>query len=251
MSKVDENRIIRVSEEFKSTQGQKFKIIEYINCNNCTIQFEDGFILKNKIYKYLKIGYVLNPYFKSIYNLGFMGEGIYKSKNNSKNTVYYNCWVNMFNRCYNEKYQEKQPTYAECYIDERWHNFQVFAEWFEENYVKGFDLDKDILIKGNKVYSPETCCFVPSEINNLFIKRQNNRGLLPIGIKPSGNNFQVGLNRYSKYVHLGNFKTIGEAFESYKVAKELYIKEVADKWQKQITEQVYKALYNYKVEIDD
>jgi hypothetical protein len=77
----------------------------------------------------------------------------------------------MMMRCYSLKWSSKFPTYKDCIVDERWHNFQIFGEWFEENYVEGFELDKDILGKSSKIYSPETCCFVPQEINLMFTKR--------------------------------------------------------------------------------
>ena len=177
---MNKNKENRTGEAFISTSSQVFKIIEYINCNNCTIQFEDGYILHNQIYKYIKIGYVFNPYFKTYYGIGFLGEGKYNTRKDVKG---YTTWVNMFRRCYDIKVQERQPTYKDAIVCEEWYNFQNFAEWFENNYVEGWHLDKDILVKGNKIYSPETCCFVPRDINNLFLLRKNNRGDYPIGVK--------------------------------------------------------------------
>lgn len=72
----------------------------------------------------------------------------------------------MLNRCYNEKCQEKHPSYIECTVCDEWHNFQVFAKWHEENYINGFHLDKDIRIKGNKTYSPSACSFVSQSDNS-------------------------------------------------------------------------------------
>lgn len=130
----------------------------------------------------------------------------------------------MFDRCYNEKNKTKNSTYKECTVGERRHNFQNFAKWFDENYnfktMNKWHLDKDILVKGNKVYSPETCCFVPAEINSLFIKRDSCRGYLPIGVRKSGKVFQARLNKTNISEHLGTFKTPEEAFEAYKTAKE-------------------------------
>ena len=115
-----------------------------------------------------------------------------------------------------------------------------------------YELDKDLLMESNKVYSPETCCFVPQEINKLFTKRDSKRGDYPIGVGKYRNNSysaQITLNNSHKYI--GTFNTPEEAFEAYKIAKENYIKELADKWRGLISSKVFEAMYNYKVEITD
>ncbi len=168
----------------------------------------------------------------------------------NKATRVYKTWTGMTKRC-SKKYQEKRPSYIGCSIDERWYDFQVFTKWFEENYVEGWELDKDILFKGNKIYSPETCCFVPQEINNLFTKRQNDRGELPIGVRKMLNKFQARINKNGLSVYLGTFYNPIVAFLAYKEAKEEHIKELADKHSLELSEKVYEALYAYKVEIND
>ena len=75
----------------------------------------------------------------------------------------------MFNRCYNEKYHEKQPTYIGCSVSEEFWNFQNFAEWYnQKKYICNYalELDKDLLYEGNKIYAPSKCCLLPKEINN-------------------------------------------------------------------------------------
>ena len=78
----------------------------------------------------------------------------------------------MFARCYNEKYHINRPTYTNCEVCSEWYNYQNFGKWYEENYyeVQGEQmcLDKDILVKDNKLYSPSTCTFVPKRINSFF-----------------------------------------------------------------------------------
>ena len=156
---------------------------------------------------------------------------------------------------YDLKIQNKVNTYIGCETVKEWHNFQNFAEWAEQNYnpdtMQKWQLDKDILFKGNKIYSPETCCFVPSRINSLFLKSDKVRGEYPIGVRKSGNRFQSRFFKKEVYIHLGTFNTPEEAFQAYKVAKEQYIKEVADEYKDQIDPRVYEAMYNYKVEITD
>jgi hypothetical protein len=245
---------LRIGEKYNINEGGFCEIVEYFNASNCTIQFNDGNILSNVKYDVIKRGKIKNYYRKSVLGVGFLGYGVYKVSIDKEHTLYYQKWVSMLQRCYCEKTQQKQPTYRGCSVDESWLNFQNFAGWFEQNwkpYMKGWHLDKDILIKGNKVYSPETCCFVPIEINSLLTKRQNARGKYPIGVIKYRKEFVFqcwvnGCNKISKV-----FKTPEEAFYEYKLIKEKEIKRVANIWKDKITEQVYQALINYEVDITD
>lgn len=126
----------------------------------------------------------------------------------------------------------------------------MFAEWYKKNYIENFHLDKDILCKDCKIYSPETCCFVPQEINNLFTVRGNYRGDYPIGILKKGSMFHCRINKIER-VFIGSFHTVEEAFQAYKITKERYIKEIANKYKNQITKTCYKSLISYKVKIND
>ena len=234
----------RVGEKFITNEGYRIEIIEYFGTYNCTIQFENGNIFKNKRYEDIKRGEVRNPYHTSIHGVGYIGNGKYNRKNHSEA---YSCWVSMLRRCYSEEH----PTYKDCTVSKEWKCFQSFAEWFYDNCKKSYELDKDILIKGNKIYSPETCCFVPIEINILFIKSNKKRGDFPIGVCKIGNKFRAQISNKRRQIYIGMFDTVEEAFEAYKIAKENYIKEVANKWKDQIKPNVYQALINYQVEITD
>jgi hypothetical protein len=238
----------RVGEKHVTNEGCEIEIIEYYTANNCTIRFNNGLVLKNKIYSDIRKGSIRNlniPYF---YNRGFISSGDY---NSSDYGIFYDKWRGMFERCYSGKYE----VYNNCIVTEEWYNFQIFAKWMNYNYtetMQGWQLDKDILVKGNKIYSPETCCFVPREINSLFTKTNALRGECPIGVHKGGNKFMAQLNKGtgSQY-YLGSYNTPEEAFQAYKTEKEKYIKEVADKWKDLIDPRVYEAMYNYKVEITD
>ena len=167
----------------------------------------------------------------------------------------------MLERCYDPKYQEKHTTYKGCKVEDYLLNFQHMAEWINKNYYEIPDermhLDKDILCKGNKIYSRDKCIFVPEGINKLFTKCDNARGENPIGVSlTSSGNYQVHCrNAYGKSVYLGSYLTKEEAFQVYKQYKEKVIKEVIDSYEGKIPEPFYSklktAMYNYEVEIDD
>lgn len=166
----------------------------------------------------------------------------------------YASWKQMLTRCYSEAYKTKTPTYKSAIVCEEWKRFSQFKKWFDGNYVEGYVLDKDILIKGNKLYSPDTCCFVPQEINALLIKHDSKRGVYPIGVSKHGKKYCARINVFQKgSVWLGSFNTPKEAFIAYKQAKESYIKDMAQKYfnNNKITRRVYDALMRYEVEITD
>ena len=165
----------------------------------------------------------------------------------------------MLMRCYSAKYQEKHPSYKGCYVCNEWLYYHNFKKWYDENYYeidgKTSQLDKDILVKNNKVYSPNTCVFVPQFINTLFTKKH--RGELPIGVSyhKYSKKYKVQLSVYkngkSTLKYLGYYNTANEAFEVYKQAKEDYIKEVADEYKDRIPVKLYEATYEYEVNIND
>ena len=220
-----------------------------------------NWIAKGVQYDNFKKGSVKCPYERTIYGVGYIGEGKSKVSENSKKTRLYATWSHMLERCYDEKIHKKRPTYKDCSASEKFHNFQNFAKWYEDNYyeVEGerMCLDKDILVKGNKIYSPETCIFVPNTINLLFVKRDNKRGESVIGTSLHQGKYVAQCNMInpktgkSKQEFLGYYETQEKAFEIYKYYKERNIKQVADYYKGRIPDKLYDALYNYEVEIDD
>lgn len=180
----------------------------------------------------------------------------YNDSNSGDDKDLINLWRGMLCRCYNPASLSKQPSYKGCSVCEEWLTFSNFRRWAMDvanGYSKGKQIDKDILAKGNKEYSPDTCCFVPSQINNLIIKSNKARGTLPIGVSILNGRYEASISIKNKKTHCSFHDTPEEAFQAYKTAKEAYIKEVAQEYydRGEITEKVYDALMKYKVEITD
>jgi hypothetical protein len=97
----------------------------------------------------------------------------------------------MRSRCYNPKTQTKKPTYIGCGIHPDWHDYSNFVDWCEANYVEAYFLDKDLLIDGNKVYGPDTCVFVPIEVNNLLLVPVMRQRQYPAGVELKSGKFRA------------------------------------------------------------
>ena len=247
--------------------GEKMTIIKYNNSKDIIVKFEDtGYELNTRMSQFLT-GDVRDPLYPSVYGHGYIGVGEYKVSIKQKHTPAYNAWYDMLKRCYCKEYSKKHNTYEEAEVCEEWLNFQNFAKWFYDNYYEidnvnqRMELDKDILIKGNKIYSPKTCVFIPKRINTLFVKCNKVRGDLPIGVDDKRNKnggytarccCGSGINDTGiKRVWLGTFKTPEEAFYAYKEVKEKYIKQIADEYKPYIPQKLYDAMYRYEVDITD
>ena len=171
----------------------------------------------------------------------------------------YTMWQAMLARCYSKYTKSVRPTYIDVKCDPNWTRYSKFHEDLKsmvgfENAVNGdWVLDKDILVKGNKIYSSETCCFVPPEINGCFTLRTLNRGELPIGVSKNryGLPYKARCGHNGERVLIGNYKTPEEAFQAYKSVKMKEILRLAEKWEGKIDDKVYQALLQWKIEITD
>lgn len=186
-----------------------------------------------------------------IFEVGYNSRGSHKAFSDGKPTNAYFVWRSMIERCYSVEYQLKYPTYSGCSVADEWHNFQDFAKWFYNNPYndKGYHLDKDILIKGNKVYSSGTCCLVPQELNKLLTSRGRARGVYPQGVslKKGKNRFLSQISIEGKREHLGYFDCPNKAHQAYREAKEQGVKDMAVKWRDRVETKVFNALMNWSL----
>lgn len=254
--RVNVKKIDRTGEEKTNNFGSVMRIINYRNYDDIDIYFPKyNWISKNKKYSDFKKGNIKCVYEPRTYGIGYIGEGKHKVSENGKSTKYHMIWKEMLRRAYDPKFIEKYPTYTGCKVYSPWHNFQVFSEWLDENYyeIEGevICLDKDILYKGNKIYSPDTCIFVPNRINTLFIKSDGSRGKYPIGVSYSNKKYMASCCVNGKKKLLGYYNTPKDAFQVYKKIKEKEIKKVAEEYKNVIPQRLYDAMIQYKIEIND
>lgn len=242
------------------------KIIKYNNSSDIIVEFQDKY--KQQVhtqYNNFKNGSVKNSFSKSIYGVGIRGNK-YPTRINGIKEKEYDAWCKILARCF-VKDDIKRPTYVDTSCCDDWLYYPNFYEWLhsQDNFDKWYNghrwcVDKDILIKGNKIYSPNTCCLVPDNVNVLFIKSDALRGELPIGVSIHPQHIgkyyvqmSITKNNKRKNKYIGLYNNVEDAFIAYKKEKEKYIKKIADEEYKlgNITKQCRDAMYSYVVEITD
>jgi hypothetical protein len=226
-----------ISDDLVSTHKEGNRVVYSLPLNESLRVFES--IARNG----LVYGYGVNDVEGTIY------------LDNGKIKPCYRKWCGMLERCYSAKWHAKKPSYKDCLVSIDWVRFSSFKAWFDEHNNPDYVLDKDILIKGNKIYSKETCVFVPEFINSLFIKRQGDRGELPIGVTfhQREEKYIARISAKNVRIQVGRFDCPQKAFFAYKDAKEKYIKDVAAEYYagRLIDKRVFDALCRYEVGLDD
>jgi len=212
-----------VGQEFRTNQGYTAKVVDGGSKGGyCTIKIED-YEFEVAICS-LKRGTVKYPYNKSVYGVGCFGIGKHKAKYKGKRTKAYAVWQNMLGRCYSEKLLLKNPTYKDVTVSEDWHNYQAFAEWFTQNYIEGFALDKDLLSGDIKMYSKHTCIFIPEGLNSFIafasFSSNNTSGNIGVSWDKQNKKWYASISVNGKLKYLGNFKNKQEAAEVYAKARE-------------------------------
>ena len=240
------------------------RIVECSKNSDIVVEFQDEHKAKvHTNYSNFQRGLVKNPYYPMVYGVGIVGNKYKTVNENSKSTREYMTWYHIIQRCYSDKLKEKQPAYKDIQVCSDWLYYENFYEWLhsQENfdkwyYGKRWAVDKDILVKGSKIYSPETCCLIPQNVNCLFLKREAERGKYPIGVRDGNDGFiAVCRNPFlNKSEEIGSYYTPKKAFYlGYKPYKEDIIKRVAkEEYDKgNITKKCYNAMMSYEVEITD
>lgn len=241
---------------FKSNNNGNFIILNYENAHDVEIKFVDtGFVTKTHMSQ-IKKGKVKDKLLPSVYGVGVIGDK-YPSKLNGNWKREYSLWSGMLCRCHSSKLKSRQPSYEKCQTSNNFNSYTYFHEWCHEQAGfndSSFHLDKDLLIRGNKTYSEDTCVFIPHEINLALIKRDRDRGKYPIGVyyRKRDARFAAQINtNEGMQKNLGYFSNELDAFHAYKQAKESYLKELAEKHKQHIDIRAYDALMSYEITIND
>ena len=170
-----------VDSVFPTNKNGNLKIINAVDSYNIDVEFLDTGYKTTARACHIRDGIVKDYLLKSVHGVGFIGIGTNQAKLNGKKSIAYETWRHMLERCHSPQMLKKNPTYIGCSVCSEWHDFQVFCEWFYDNYIEGYHLDKDIKVDNNKIYSPETCLFVKAGDNSI---KANARYFLMIN--PSG-----------------------------------------------------------------
>lgn len=176
---------IYVGANFKMKCGSTFVVTKINSSTDIKVKsIESGFETSIATNQITRLN-VRDPYAPAVQGVGFVGEGIYtpteiKANGKSRKTAAYMKWAAMMERCYSDALHKRHPSYADCEVCEEWQDFQVFAEWFYENSPSDeYELDKDLIDRNNRVYSPDKCSFITREQNAAIAKRK----LRPISLR--------------------------------------------------------------------
>lgn len=249
-----------VNRIFDTNSFGKIQVLEYNNTIDVTIMFlSTGTLRKARIADILR-GQVKDYNARSAFGVGVLGEDFNPSERQS---LTHRTWNHMLERCYSKIAKTKHTTYMDASASEYFKYYSNFKFWcnnqigFSTKDLNGrfFVLDKDILIRGNKTYSEDTCVFVPMEINTILISCKTRRGELPVGVtidkRVSKKKYVAQISKNGKLYKIGSFYTEMDAFLAYKCEKETYIKQIANKWKDEIREDVYNALISWDIRITD
>lgn len=244
-----------LGKRFESKYGW-LTVVEDNGWDKMVVKFDDGFVTTTAR-QMIDKGTIKSPNYPIVAGVGFLGEGSYKpNDSNGKVTLEYNTWVGMLHRCYDEKRQVKDVTYINKSVNDIWFCFQNFASWCNAQVGfgnKGWELDKDLLVKGNLEYGPEVCAFVPKDLNIILKSNKNKRGKYPVGVwySEEENKYRASICVDGVSKIIARFKTEKEAFECYKETKEQSIKDRALKYKDSLDARVFESLMNWEISIDD
>lgn len=169
--------VSHIGERKRNNKGTLMEITAFNSKNDIRVRFLDEHGVEvNATYCNFKRGCIKNPYDISVYGVGYVGVGPYRTKIDGHQTTEYIIWVGILQRCYSKKWSYKYPSYyGKCEVADEWLNFQNFAAWYNRyfyNVPKRLHVDKDILVMGNRIYAPDKCLLVPQRINMLFMSRR-------------------------------------------------------------------------------
>ena len=151
----------------KTKNNGSLRIKHYKGKYDVDVVFIDTGFVRNAESSAIRNGSVKDLMKPSVCGVGYFGVGDYKAQINKVKTKEYDVWSAMLKRCYSETSKKYNPSYSNVSVCDEWHNFQVFCAWFNDNYIDGHCLDKDILSTGSRQYNKDNCSFVTYADNNI------------------------------------------------------------------------------------
>ena len=215
-----------IGERFTTKEGYDGIVIDGGSKGNyVTIKINDWI---SEVTDYsIKNGSIKYPYHPSVLGKGYFGIGNYVSSVDGTKTSEYKIWRGILQRCYDPKWHQKHPSYSKTKVCHKWHDFQVFAHWFNKNSIDGFHLDKDLLSGVDKIYSPETCVFLPRKVNIFLTNAKNRKGdSLPTGVCKKDSGYEVGMSVGGRTIYLGYYRTIKMASQVYTDARLIEVSKI-------------------------
>lgn len=252
-------RKVFVGNIYPTTKGGDVIVLEYVRDTHIVVEFLDEYRYRTVTQTAaLTKGLIHNPYARTFYGVGYMGVGRFSTDpTNPKTYKVYKAWIGMIERCSSVDKKLRDPSSVLSYSCSEWHNLQVFGEWYCSQ--KGWDepkwqLDKDLMGSGNKLYSPETCVILPPVLNTSI--KYINDGPLNKNNLPRGVGYNIKAKRYITDCRIYGvegkaptmyFKTAEEAFVWYKEKKEALIKCLALEYKDRIEERAFDRLMSFSV----
>lgn len=240
-----------IGKEYESNSCGRFKIIEYNSSKDVLVEFINTGYQTRTIMSSVRNGTIKDRRYPSVYGVGYLGDAHATSVKGVLNKQG-GLWGSMMERCYSKKLHERFPTYIGCEVSDYFKNFSNFYEWCQDQIgfnCDDYELDKDLLIRGNKLYSEDTCVFIPKFLNSLLLTNKRVRGKHLLGVHYDKHNGAYKASISFKGVHkaLGYYDNEYDAHIAYRVAKENYIKDVAKEYKDKVDIRVYNALISYEV----
>lgn len=246
-------KLTKVGDIYDTNSYGKCVVVECLPNSMVTVQFENTGNTEVVSAGNIRKGATKDRTARHVHGVGMLGKGNFLSRTKIGGiTREYGVWSAMMDRCYGRTDKDTARVYGDCVVSDDWQNFQVFAEWCQtqqELHHKGYALDKDILLKNNRVYGPYFCAFVPAHINSAVTleKHTNTTGYPGVWVNGSGG-FTAEITTNGSVQSLGTFKSAVIAYTVYRAMKEAYVKTLATVYKDGISEKVFEALSNWSVE---
>ena len=240
-----------IGEVYQTNNYGKIEVLEYINSGYVKVKFLNTGNERYTSMSVIRSGSLKDKEAVSVYGVGIIGDVVH-SENGVVDKAF-SAWRHMLARCYCSSTKKRQPTYEGCHVSEDFKHYIKFKQWFDTQTGcddEDYQLDKDLLVNGNQLYSEATCCLLPRKLNSYLTSIPVYGCTTCISYKKLSNTYivEVGLNR--EKVVLGHFKTYKEAFLCLAEHKEHELKTFAKLYEGCVSKSVYERLMSYEIPVE-